>query len=390
MSQYKNDNILFKTIDPSDLCNQLQKNAGYLLLDVRTSGEHLDTSSFGLNVGRLKGARNIDVRELGRRIREIQPYKNKPVFVYCSHSQRSRRASKLLADSGFTKVFNINGGMTQIHYTDLAGTPCFQSLWTSTSTYSIISPMEVCRRLSRDDNHVFLLDVRSDSAFRHISLDDQINAMGSLKNAVNIPLDQLPGRVKSIPTDRDIIVLDVFGGDAGKAAKILALNGYQHALVLVEGIARWVSMGSAEVPCKMALYNSPVTYKLMSTLDFAQLTREPADYLLVDVRSKEEFTNRATETWKNIGHIKNATNLQSSVLLEGIAKLAPQKSKHIIVYDFSGSAESFLAARMLVGQGYENVTVLVNGLFDLRWTAANRQGYAYLADIVSDIPEQNL
>ena len=43
-AQYKNDNVAFKTIDPSDLCATLEKNKGYILLDVRSKGEHYDTS----------------------------------------------------------------------------------------------------------------------------------------------------------------------------------------------------------------------------------------------------------------------------------------------------------------------------------------------------------
>ncbi len=65
-AQYKNDNVHFSTVDPSDLCATLDRNKGYLLLDVRSPGEHDDTSSFtALNIGHLKGAKNINVRELG-------------------------------------------------------------------------------------------------------------------------------------------------------------------------------------------------------------------------------------------------------------------------------------------------------------------------------------
>src|SRR5258705_13962998 len=95
-SQFKNDNVLYKTVDPTDLCATLEKNKGYLLLDVRSPGEHFDTSTFSaLNIGHLKGAINISINELDKRLAELQAYKDQPVFVYCSHSQRSRRASKL-------------------------------------------------------------------------------------------------------------------------------------------------------------------------------------------------------------------------------------------------------------------------------------------------------
>src|SRR6476661_2819151 len=114
-AQYKNDNVLYKTVYPEDLAQQLKANPGYLLLDVRSKGENQDTSYMqSMNIGHFRNAKNIDIRELGTRLNELQGFKNTPIFVYCSHSQRSRRASKMLADSGFTNVYNINGGMTTL------------------------------------------------------------------------------------------------------------------------------------------------------------------------------------------------------------------------------------------------------------------------------------
>ena len=112
-AQYKNDNVAYKTVFPQELCKELQKYPDRLLLDVRSSGEYEDTStSVRYNLGHLKNAKNIDVQELGKRISEISAYKNKPVFVYCSHSQRSPQASHLLTENGFNKVFNMAGGLS--------------------------------------------------------------------------------------------------------------------------------------------------------------------------------------------------------------------------------------------------------------------------------------
>ena len=71
-----------------------------------------------LNIGRLKGAVNIDVDAVAGRLNELKPYKDKPVFIYCSHSQRSRRVSKLLSENGFQKIYNINGGMSLVNELD--------------------------------------------------------------------------------------------------------------------------------------------------------------------------------------------------------------------------------------------------------------------------------
>ena len=59
-----------------------------------------------------KGAVNINIDSFSEHLPELKKYSDKNIFVYCSHSQRSRRVSKLLSDNGFKNVYNINGGMS--------------------------------------------------------------------------------------------------------------------------------------------------------------------------------------------------------------------------------------------------------------------------------------
>ena len=387
-AQYRNDNVLYKTIDPFELCDALQKNKGYLLLDVRSAGENCDTSSSGLNIGHLNGAKNIDVRELGNRLSEISTYKDQPVFVYCSHSQRSRRASKMLADSGFTKVFNINGGMTALYYTNAREKDCLQSLVETNNKYSTISAIDLCNKVSVKKD-VFVLDVRSDSAFRHISTDPRINAYGIIRQSTNIPLSELPMKLNSIPKDKEIILIDLNGSDAPKAAALLKEKGYTNVAVLIEGISRLLSTDENELSCKKQIYQSPVSYKIMSTSEFGRFTKATKDYLLLDIRTVEAFTNKHTDSWRNIGHLKNAINIPTADLANRIAELTPYKNKEIVIYGFSSDVESFAAADILTQQGFKKVNALNSGLFNIRWTAANHKEEAYLKDLVTDIPEIN-
>ena len=92
-AQFKADNVKYTTVFPEELCKTLMTNQGYTLLDVRSQGEYDDTStSAALNIGRVKNSVHIDIRELPKRWKELSAYKDKPLFIYCSHSQRSRRA----------------------------------------------------------------------------------------------------------------------------------------------------------------------------------------------------------------------------------------------------------------------------------------------------------
>ncbi len=163
-AQFKADNVKYTTVFPEELCKTLIADHDYTLLDVRSQGEFDDTlsSSEDLNIGHLKDALHIDIRELPMRWKELLPYKDKPLFIYCSHSQRSRRASRLLADSGFTKVFNVNGGLTNFYSQGIESNPCAGFEIVTTVPYKIISSKE----FAVNKKSYYVIDLRSDSIFK--------------------------------------------------------------------------------------------------------------------------------------------------------------------------------------------------------------------------------
>jgi len=388
-SQYKNDNVLYKTVYTQDLCNEFSSHPGYLLLDVRTPGEYADTSSRGLNLGRFKNAVNIEVSELGKRIAEISAYKDQPVFVYCSHSQRSRRASKMLADSGFKQVFNINGGMTGVRQLPVEGNRCVYDRLESGNTYNIISAEDICAELARSAKNIFLLDVRSDSAFNHISTDAKVNAYGYFKNSVNIPLADLEKNLARIPSGKEIIITDLFGGDAAKAATLLRQKKYTNVSVLPEGIDRLLYTDSRTLPCLPSAYVSNLPFKIINAIELKRFVETNKDYLFLDARTTEEFTNKHKNSWQNIGHLVNAVNIPAAELEAQWNKIEGYKIKPVIVYFFGSGTPAYEAANTLVKKGFTNVMVLQGGIFNVGWTAANIKGYSSLAALRTDIPPEN-
>ena len=102
--------IKHKSVPPDAVCKFIADNPQLILLDVRTKAEYEGTSD--PNFGTLKNAINIPVQELENRLSELSKDKNKTVLVFCSHSHRSPRASYMLTQNGFKKVFNMEGGMS--------------------------------------------------------------------------------------------------------------------------------------------------------------------------------------------------------------------------------------------------------------------------------------
>jgi rhodanese-related sulfurtransferase len=74
------------------------------ILDVRTQSEY--------DEGHLENAVLITLTELESRIDEILPYIDTEIIVYCKVGGRSAQASSILDSNDFTKVFNVQGGIT--------------------------------------------------------------------------------------------------------------------------------------------------------------------------------------------------------------------------------------------------------------------------------------
>ena len=74
------------------------------LVDVRTEEEY--------NVSHLEDAQNICVTsgDFKKKVEKLD--KNKPVYVYCKKGGRSAKAASILKEMGFTKVYDLQGGMT--------------------------------------------------------------------------------------------------------------------------------------------------------------------------------------------------------------------------------------------------------------------------------------
>jgi rhodanese-related sulfurtransferase len=77
--------------------------AGVLVLDVRTPEEFT-------SLGHIPGARLLPVH-LSAAAPALLPRTDSPVLVCCEHAVRSRMTARLLAQAGFTRVYELDHGM---------------------------------------------------------------------------------------------------------------------------------------------------------------------------------------------------------------------------------------------------------------------------------------
>ena len=92
------------TIDAANyMIEHENKYPNLVILDVRDTIEY--------NLGHLYDSILIPLNDLEARIGELGAYKTSDIIVYCKSGYRSQQASEILGEYGFTKIYNMIGGI---------------------------------------------------------------------------------------------------------------------------------------------------------------------------------------------------------------------------------------------------------------------------------------
>ncbi len=97
------DKMIPLEIEPQEVHALLQSDDDFLLLDCRTAPEH--------DIARIEPATLIPLQEMSIRADELEPWRNRPIVVYCHHGSRSLIITRLLRHLGFEDVRSMNGGI---------------------------------------------------------------------------------------------------------------------------------------------------------------------------------------------------------------------------------------------------------------------------------------
>ena len=91
----------YKRISMDEAKTLMEKEEGYILLDVRTKGEY--------ESGYIPGAINIPLSDIDEKIISFLPDKSQMILVYCRSGNRSSEASDKLSKLGYTNILEIGG-----------------------------------------------------------------------------------------------------------------------------------------------------------------------------------------------------------------------------------------------------------------------------------------
>lgn len=353
---------LYKTIFAKDFCKMIQQNPNIVLLDVRSPGEYADTSvSTSLNIGHLKGAINMGIDSMKKNMAALDAYRSKTLVIYCSHSQRSRRVSKLLSENGFTNFYNLNGGLSSLNQLTARDFPCKQDWLQTNLPYKNLSVPEALV-LHANEKKLVVVDVRPAS---HFELNDSAaeRNIGRIKGAINIPYDKFSARIAELNAHKNspVLVYTMGGdGDAARAASQLAANGFKTVYHLVGGIDGVLTNANGN-----AVLEKTPAFHCIDAEQALGLLKSSRALTVYDARPKIEFENKDEKFWKNLGNIKNAVNVSASNI--AAQTLPADKKAPILVY---GNPGAFVIAKTLSEKGYTAVYSM-DSLYDFIWSGFN-------------------
>ena len=95
--------VITKDVTPAEFKELINSNEG-ILLDVRTPEEVAEA--------KINGSVNLNIYDSNFEAEINKLDKNKTVYVYCKSGGRSRNAKDLKKTMGFTKIYNLDGGIT--------------------------------------------------------------------------------------------------------------------------------------------------------------------------------------------------------------------------------------------------------------------------------------
>ena len=388
------DNTNYKAVYFKEACDLIAKNPDLVLLDVRSPGEYADTSRFiGSRIGRLKGAINISIDSVRSHYNDLLAYKDRTILVYCSHSYRSRRVSKLLADSGFTKVYSLNGGMTEVDREPAAAFPCKASLYTTKIPYKLLGPEDAVAFISDKNNIV--IDVRSPAEFNGTDTGEAFN-IGRIKGAINVPKTSFEQSLPSLEKykEKPILVYDLYTSDAMTAASKLKDAGFKNVSVLFDGFDTFLLHFPSSSRERNDLVTAAPSYHVTGVREAVDLINHSPELVVADMRPKDQFENKSKLTYQNVGHIKNAINFPEPSQLEDYLKGKPRNTPILIYGPASAAARQMNGmppvtdlggiCKKLVAEGYTNVYLLYDGISSVVWDFANVDGEQDAKNILTD------
>jgi rhodanese-related sulfurtransferase len=284
---------------------------------------------FAYEKSHISGALNIPLELLIEKLSSIPA--DRPVIVYDETGKKGHQALRTLVGAGFADVTNVSGGHASLQRQ--ARAVGFKNLTIDLlpiEKKNIHAENENVKEKTSETkqeevkNGLLIVDVRTVAEFN----------TGAFPGALNIPLDDVMGRLSEFGTDKDreIIVYCASGGRSAYAQRLLNQAGFTQ-----------VANGGG-ISQMMAQKDEILAY--INGEPEEEQVEESNEPLIVDVRTVQEFRT---------GAYPGAVNIPLDDVMARLSEFGADKNREITVYCASGGRSAY-AQRILMQAGYKQVT----------------------------------
>jgi rhodanese-related sulfurtransferase len=351
-----------------------------VIVDVRTKGEYHDTTSRGKqsNIGHIKGAINITLQDLQQNpdaVKQLDEYRDKDIYLICSHSYRSRSASRILLNNGFTHVNNVQGGMTEWYrrYDELA--PYRNEFLEKGIVYNNISPSELLSQLTSGKN-VLLVGIRNTprawfdtfnlKLYRYYPIFKQI-VYFSYADSSKILEEALKDK------NRPVVLFNLVNTGAAELAEWLTLKGLQNASYLVGGLNLFYEFTSNKQTSGKTdkLFTAQSSIRFVTPVIYCNMTGNN-NVQMIDLRHDSLFNKINDGVKHDYKHLKNALNFFAAKGSSQFEQEFPDKKKEYVF--ISDNVDGLPLADELTKKGYK-ISWMIGGLDRWEWYMNNVEDF---------------
>lgn len=372
---FKLDNVNYTTITWTDFFKKLEKNPKLVYYDIRSDGERGDNGkNLAFNQGKIKGAIETDFGNFEKYYPEYLKHKNDTIYLYCSHSKRSRVLANQLADKGFANVVNINGGLSYLNTLSEDEMPFKKKYYINNLKYKFVNSKDFIKAFNNEKYQI--IDVRPDSLYSGTAKIERGNSFGNIKYVLHIPYDQLKDHLNKLDKNKSIYLFDSEGEQSPIGANYLIEKGYDTS-VLLFGLRNIIDSNTST---KRKFLKTRYQFLLPEEL---LKIKDQKKSVIIDIRNETEYNDTDKVAWKNIGRIKNAINIPFDTLSED--KVAKYRGKTVILYDMMMfDNDLFSYAKRLKEYGITELYLIDGGMAKL-----NEEVYEYQKSELTSLIDQS-
>lgn len=181
---------------------QVDANADMMIVDSRPKRKKYDK-------GHIPTAVSIPDMQFDKFMDQLPEDKDKILIFYCGgfKCKLSHKSAAKAIDMGYTKVKVFTAGYPAWKAYAKDAAPAASSAVMAGKEEGSIDIASFEKIVAENPASIYLVDVRDPDEF----------ANGSLKTAVNIPVDDLEGKIASLPTDKPVVFICGTGARSGES-----------------------------------------------------------------------------------------------------------------------------------------------------------------------------